>query len=189
MHRLSALVLAAALLAPAALAQDRQPADDFFDNLRALCGQAFMGEVLFAPPGDTNFTGQELVMHVRECTDDVIYVPFHVGENRSRTWVITRTDSGLRLKHDHRYEDGTEEDLTQYGGDTAEPGTANVQAFPADDFTAQMLPPAAGNVWTIEIHPGEAYVYDLHRDGEQRFRASFDLTQPIEPPPAPWGWE
>ena len=33
-------------------------------------------------------------MHVRSCTPTEIRVPFHVGEDRSRTWVITRTDGG-----------------------------------------------------------------------------------------------
>jgi hypothetical protein len=182
------LALAFLLAAPAALAEE--PADEFFANLAALCGQAFEGEVLVAPEGDTTFTGKQLVMHVRECTDEVLYIPFHVGENRSRTWIITRTEDGLRLKHDHRYEDGSEEDLTQYGGDTAEAGTAFKQEFPADEFTAQLLPPAATNVWTVEIIPGETFVYALRREGtDRRFRIAFDLTQPVEPPPAPWGWE
>ena len=48
-------------------------------------------------------------MHVRECSEDAIRIPFHVGEDRSRTWVVTRTANGLRLKHDHRHEDGSEE--------------------------------------------------------------------------------
>lgn len=186
----SALLLFALLLIPAAIAQETEPADAFLDNLRALCGQAFVGEVEFVnPENEAYFAGHELVMHVRECEEDVIRVPFHVGENRSRTWIFTRTEDGLRLKHDHRYEDGSEEELTQYGGDTVDPGTPYVQAFPADAHTAHILPPAAGNVWTVEVRPGEAYVYDLHRDGQQRFRATFDLTRPVDPPPAPWGWE
>jgi hypothetical protein len=172
------------------LAAAQTPADDFLGSLRALCGQAFEGEVLVAPEGDTTFSEQRLVMHVRECDEDEVKIPFHVGENRSRTWIITRTDEGLRLKHDHRHEDGSEEDLTQYGGDTAEPGTAYKQEFPADEHTAQMLPPAATNVWTIEVHPGETYVYALRREGtDRRFRVAFDLTRAVEPPPAPWGWE
>jgi len=176
------------LFAPHAIAQS--PAHTLFDNLQELCGQAFDGEVLVAPEGDTTFADKQLVMHVRECDGDVIRVPFHVGENRSRTWVITRTDDGLRLKHDHRHEDGSEEDLTQYGGDTATPGTEHRQEFPADDYTAQMLPPAATNVWTIELVPDETFVYALRREGtDRRFRIAFDLTRPVDVPPAPWGFE
>ena len=69
-------------------------------------------------PADASFTGQRLVMDVRQCTDDEIRIPFHVGKDRSRTWVISRTATGLRLKHDHRHEDGTSDALTMYGGDS-----------------------------------------------------------------------
>lgn len=170
---------------------EQDPADLFFDNIAALCGQAFAGEIAESTAAtDTTFAGHELVMHVRECEDNVLYVPFHVGENRSRTWIITRTEDGLQLKHDHRHEDGTDEELTMYGGDTADPGTANVQEFIVDQETIDMLPATATNVWTVEIHPGESFHYALRREGtDRRFRVVFDITQPIDPPPAPWGWE
>jgi len=126
-------------------------------------------------------------MNVRACGDE-IRVPFHVGENRSRTWVFSRTADGLRLKHDHRHEDGSEDAVTQYGGDTAEAGSSTLQEFRADAFTAELLPAAATNVWSVEIHPGQTFVYALRREGtERRFRAEFDLTAPVSAPPPPWG--
>jgi hypothetical protein len=43
-------------------------------------------------------------------------------------------------------------------------------------------------VWTVEVHPGEAFVYALRREGtDRRFRMRFDLTRPVAAPPAPWG--
>src|SRR5690606_36214968 len=130
------------------------------------------------------------VMHVRECAENEIRIPFHVGEDRSRTWVLTRTETGLRLKHDHRLEDGSEDEITQYGGDTASEGDAEWQEFPADAFTASLIPAAATNVWMIEIIPGERFAYALRREGtDRRFRVEFDLTTPVEAPPAPWGTE
>jgi hypothetical protein len=166
------------------------PQDQFFANLAELCGNAYRGELVDASETGGDFEGQELVMHVRQCTDDEIHIPFHVGDNRSRTWIISRIDDGLRLKHDHRYEDGTEEELTQYGGDTTESGTAHQQEFHADRETADMLPAAATNVWTVEVHPGDTYAYALRREGtERRVRVEFDLSETVEAPPAPWGHE
>lgn len=186
--RIPLLALTVWLAAPGAVAQE--PADAFFAHVAALCGQAFEGEVLVAPEGDTTFAGERLVMHVRKCTEDVLYIAFHVGNSRSRTWILTRTVEGLRLKHDHRREDGSADKLTDYGGDTASPGTPYRQEFPADAFTARLLPPAATNVWTLEIIPNETFTYALRREGtDRRFRITFDLTRPIDPPPAPWGWE
>lgn len=173
----------AAVAAEAAAAQDA-----FWASLTSICGQAFAGRVTESEPPDAAFDEAVLVMHVRECDDAEIRVPFHVGEDRSRTWVFTRTAEGLRLKHDHRHEDGTEDEVTWYGGDTAEPGTAEQQAFVADSHTAQLLPESATNVWTVEIVPGERFVYALRRVGtERRFRAEFDLSAPVAEPPAPWG--
>jgi hypothetical protein len=168
---------------PAQLSQDH-----FWASLQAICGQAFEGQLAEAPAGDATFAHQRLVMHVRECRNGEILIPFHVGENRSRTWVLTRTSTGLRLKHDHRHADGTPEELTQYGGDTAGRGTAWRQEFPADAFTAEVLPVAATNVWTVEVLPGQLFIYALRREGtDRRFRIEFDLTRPVALPPAPWG--
>jgi hypothetical protein len=164
--------------------------DRLWSDLTALCGRAYPGHVLEAPPGDTTFAGRTLVMHVRACGDSAIRIPFHVGENRSRTWVVTRTAGGLRLKHDHRHEDGTEDAVTQYGGDLRQPHAPGVYEFPADSFTVRLLPAARTNVWTLALAPDTQFVYALRREGtDRRFRIAFDLRRPIEPPPPPWGAE
>jgi len=127
-------------------------------------------------------------MHVRSCAPTEIRIPFHLGPNRSRTWVITRTETGLRLKHDHRHEDGSEDPVTQYGGDTRTTGTNTKQEFYADAHTATLIPAARTNVWTVEIMSGDRFAYALRREGtDRRFRVEFDLTKPVEAPPPPWG--
>jgi hypothetical protein len=37
------------------------------------------------PPTHDDFGGRVLVMHVRECGERELKIPFDVGENRSRT--------------------------------------------------------------------------------------------------------
>lgn len=162
--------------------------DDFWRSLQQLCGKAYEGRVIEAPPNDTTFAGKRLVMHVRGCTPDEIRIPFHVGDDRSRTWVLTRTPTGVRLKHDHRHEDGTEDKITQYGGDSRAGGSATKLEFPADAHTASLIPEAKTNVWTIEVVPGRTFVYALRREGtDRRFRIEFDLSKTVTAPPAPWG--
>lgn len=162
--------------------------DAFWSGLTAICGQAYGGRVVESVPPDTAMSSQALVMHVRDCTADTIRIPFHVGENRSRTWVITRTATGLRLKHDHRHEDGTPDSITMYGGGTRDDGSADAQEFFADSVTASLIPAARTNVWTLELHPGRVFAYALRREGsDRRFRAAFDLTVAVAAPPPPWG--
>jgi hypothetical protein len=165
---------------------DVSPHDEFFAHLTALCGQAFEGRATLVS-GD-GFEDR-MVMHVRRCAEGEIQIPLHVGENRSRTWIVTRTEQGLRLKHDHRVADGSDDPVTQYGGDTREAGSATSQSFPADAFTVEMVPEGATNVWTMSIEPGVRFVYHLTRHGEPRATFTFDLTTAVEAPPAPWGYE
>ena len=162
--------------------------DAFWASLQRLCGNAYAGRLVEGSQADSAFRRSELVMHVRQCSDREIRIPFHAGENRSRTWIVTRTADGLRLKHDHRHQDGSEDAITQYGGDTRGPGTAARQEFYADAHTAALIPAAATNVWTMEVVPGERFAYALRREGtDRRFRVEFDLTRPVPAPPAPWG--
>jgi hypothetical protein len=194
---LAALCLLAACASapssPVASAADA-PADAFLAALRSHCGQAFAGRVLVDTPASANdtFAGKPLVMHVRECGTDSTRVPFHVGDDRSRTWVLTRTANGLRLKHDHRHEDGTSDKVTMYGGDTATAGTAQRQAFPVDaesivNFDANGLTASVNNTWAMEIEPGRRFLYELSRPNGRLFQVEFDLSRPVPVPPAPWG--
>ena len=162
----------------------------FWTELEKLCGKAFEGTVANAPADDTTFKDKKLVMHVRSCEKDRIRIPFFVGEDRSRTWVLTRRADRILLKHDHRHEDGTPDKTTMYGGWTTSGGTANRQMFPADQETADLIPAAATNVWWIDLTPNEFFSYNLRRMGTDRFFSiKFDLKKEIPAPPAPWGWK
>lgn len=161
-----------------------------WSELQRLCGKAFEGTLAEGTePGDSAFGAQRLVMHVRQCSPGEIRIPFHAGENRSRTWILTKTETGFRLKHDHRHEDGSEDEVTQYGGDTRAAGGLSLE-FHADEYTAKLLPASATNIWTMAIVPGQTFTYALRREAmNRRFRVEFDLTKPVEPPPVPWGYE
>ncbi|WP_411281692.1 hypothetical protein [Gemmatimonas sp.] len=185
----SAVLVAATLFVSVTAAHRRDvvdPGSDFLAALRTHCGKAFAGRMIDPQPADSAMGGRLLVMHVRGC-GDTLRVPFHVGGNRSRTWVFTKTATGARLKHDHRHEDGSEDRVTQYGGDALAGGTAQSMAFAADSFTAALLPASRTNVWTVQVTPTQ-FVYQLTRTGsDRRFRVEFDLTKPVSVPPAPWG--
>lgn len=167
--------------------------DAFFQRLSALCGKSFAGKLAVFNETDIESFSGPAVMHVRECSKEQIKIPFHVGENRSRTWLITRVGDGLRLKHDHRHEDGSSDALTMYGGDTAAgvSGSQMRQEFPADAeskamFEAGGLAVSVDNVWAVEVDPGRQFAYELKRPN-RHFRVEFDLTRDVPAPPPPWG--
>lgn len=162
----------------------------FWNELKKICGNAYSGTITAGGENDTVFGGKDLIMHVRSCEDKRIRIPFFVGDDSSRTWVLTLQANGILLKHDHRHLDGTPDELTMYGGKTSNSGASFRQFFPADQETADMLPAGIGNIWWIDLVPGEYFSYNLRRVNTPRvFSVQFNLKELIVVPGKPWGWE
>ncbi len=191
------LVVALACAGCASTPLPAAPADVFLAAIATHCGKAYAGRIVANEPATgaaDAFEGKTLVMHVRGCNAPTqrIEIPFHVGDDHSRTWVLTRQDAGLRLKHDHRHRDGTPDPVTLYGGDAGEGGSAGRQSFPVDAesialFRNEGLVASVENTWAMDIQP-TMFAYELTRPGGRRFRVEFDLTSPVPAPPTPWGW-
>ena len=166
----------------------------FFAAIGEHCGKAYKGQVIKDHPASepNAFAGVDLVMHVSECGEQEISIPFMVGDDRSRTWVLSRTDGGLRLKHDHRHEDGSSDDVTMYGGDSDDQGSAVRLQFPVDaesiaTFERTGLSASVNNTWAMEIEVDKRFLYELSRPSGRLFQVEFDLSQPVPAPPPPWG--
>jgi hypothetical protein len=163
--------------------------DQFWKKLKEHCGKTFEGTVTSGATANDGFSGKRLVMHVLSCSESQLLIPFNVGENRSRTWILTKVKDRIELKHDHRHEDGTSDAVTMYGGTTTNSGLPGIAVFPADQLTATTIPAAATNVWWITIN-NTTFTYNLRRIGSDRlFTVTFDITKPIEKPLPSWGWE
>lgn len=190
------VLLGLAVISNAALAQEAPlvsiPTHDaFFNAIKAHCGKAFQGKVSKDNVGNT-FGNAKLVMHVRKCTDTEIQIPFHVGDDASRTWILTKTGAGLMLKHDHRNEDGSFHSSTMYGGHTVDEGFPQVQSFPTDVYSKALfiesgIAASTDNVWQMMIYPSR-FSYRLIRPARE-VQVDFDLENPIATPSAPWGYE
>ena len=190
------VLLGLAVISNAALAREAPlvsiPTHDaFFNAIKTHCGKAFQGKVSKDNVGNT-FGDAKLVMHIRKCTDSEIQIPFHVGEDASRTWILTKTGAGLMLKHDHRNEDGSFHSSTMYGGHTVDEGFPQVQSFPADVYSKALfiesgIAASTDNVWQMMIYPSR-FSYRLIRPARE-VQVDFDLKNPIATPSAPWGYE
>jgi len=186
------LILCGGLIAGCTATEPPSPEARYFERLSALCnGQAYAGKLVSTDAVDADFQTADMRMGPATCDGNTILIPFAVGEDRSRTWVMTRTLDGVRLKHDHRHRDGTEDAVTQYGGDSNDNGSVGAQDFPTDAetkdlFAREGLDVSIQNIWRVEITPGEQFTYQMSRP-ERLFRVEFDLTQPVEAPPPTWG--
>lgn len=144
----------------------------FFDMVKSMCGARFEGKSVFPDdPGDA-FRDQLLVAVIETCDADEIRIPFIVGSDTSRTWLLARTVNGLQFKHDHRHADGTPDEVTLYGGIAIEAGSPLSQSFPADSYTADLIPEASTNEWFLSFSDdGQQLTYYLERHGKARFKA------------------
>lgn len=170
------------------LAQEVPGSVQFWNTLQNHCGKAYEGKIIAGAKEGDGFTGERLLMHVRACNENQIRIPFFVGDDKSRTWVLSMGEDNLiLLKHDHRLKDGSEDAVTQYGGLNPNTGLADIQFFPADQFTANLLNYASNNVWWITLDD-TSFTYNLRRIGTDRlFSVKFDLTKEVDTPSAPWG--
>ena len=177
------------ILQPQSIYGDTLGFDQFWQKLKEHCGKAFEGTVTSGATANDGFSGKRLVMHVLSCSEDQLLIPFNVGENRSRTWILTKVKDRIELKHDHRHEDGKNDTVTMYGGTTTNSGLPGIAVFPADQITVKTIPAAATNVWWITIN-NTTFTYNLRRIGSDRlFTVTFDITKPVDKPLPSWGWE
>ena len=81
--------------------------------------------------------------------DSEVKVPFFVEEDKSHPWIFSLSNNLVELKHDHRKPDRYPDKITFYGGTATNEGSAEMQLFPADAATEQLIDYAAFNVWWV----------------------------------------
>ena len=150
----------------------------FFDNIKAKCGQAFGGRTVLAPEGDEVFEPARLYFIVEECTDDELRIPFVVGDDASRTWILRLGDDGLSFIHEHLRDDGSEYEGSGFGGHATTDGSATFQSF-EDYWATADTPEAEYRVWRLRMdRERDLFVYYLDRGGEPAYRLVFYLGPP-----------
>lgn len=189
MKRITSIILLVTWINSLLYAQEPTGAGKFWESMEKHCGKSYEGTIIAGGREGDGFTGQKLVMQVLECKTGTIKIPFYVGDNKSRTWILTRQDDYIKLKHDHRHKDGSPDSITFYGGTASNSGTEAMQVFPADEETCKLIPYACGNVWWMTINE-KVFTYNLRRIGSERvFTVSFNLEKPVLYKEKPWGWE
>lgn len=172
---------------------DLQTTRAFLANYTPFCGNVYAGKSTYTNLGENSpLNDADLVVTFESCNETEVIMPFFVEDDRSRTWILSYTDEGLRLAHDHRYEDGTQHGANFYGGVAMENNgafehypadmnpSAQVLFFPSDARTLADRATRVINVWSKEFDlENELYYYRLYLSGELRFEATFDLSQPI----------
>ena len=175
------------------------------DIMQPICGKAYNGKIVSQNAADDGWRQEIITMHVRDCSGGEVKIALHVGDDRSRTWILRRENESIALRHDHRHEDGTPDSLTYYGGlspiaqhqrisSQDKTATDSIRlVFPADQstktlFDKENIPVSKDNIWAIDYNPSaDLFAYEMTRPNRD-FRLEFDLTKETKTPPTPWGW-
>ncbi|MCP1726521.1 hypothetical protein J2T60_000486 [Natronospira proteinivora] len=172
-----------------AIAPVQAPGQAFWSAIQPHCGQAYEGQLVSGREGDDGFRDQTVIVHIKHCEDSRLLIPLHVGDDHSRTWVLERHAWGVSLKHEHRDPDGSPQTVSRYGGLARPPADGYTLRFPVDDETLAMLPNSVGGFWTLSTEDDTLH-YQVEREGREGvFHLTFDLSESVEPPEAPWGWD
>ena len=166
--RLSVLSAACLIFVCAATATAADTRDQFMATLQSMCGARFEGALAYAIDPKNDYVGKKMSTEII-CTGADVRLPVLVGEDRSRTWIFTRTRTGLDLRHEHRHPDGTPDAVTMYGGLANDAGSALSQSFLADTITFGLFPGSETNVWTTSFSAdGSVLTYHLDRHAKPR---------------------
>lgn len=186
MKYLTLFALSAAFLASSCSKQD-VTSTEFWKRLQYHCGKAYAGTVVSDDPQDADWRSETIIVHVKSCSDTEIRMPLHVGDDSSRTWVLTRDSGVITLRHDHRHKDGSEDAVSQYGGAASANSSGSRQNFPADPqtkaiFDSNDISVSNDNIWALEVWPShDTIAYEMARPN-RFFRVEFDTNTAVESP-------
>ena len=175
------VVSASAMLAFAACGSPTPsfPQGAFWDALEPACGTVLPGEMLSNASSDRDWRRRGVSLDVTECSSEGMRMVVQVGNDRSRTWILTQAADGIDFRIERA--EGTGPGVSGYGGVSSEGADAMRQVFPADEVTKEMfsergLALALENVWSLTIDPEAGdLVYEVERiSGGRKIR--FDLS-------------
>jgi hypothetical protein len=158
--------------------------DRVLADISGLCGQTFTGKVTSDDPQDEDWRKEILVLGPISCPNSSqVIMPLAVGENKSRTWFLTKVGERIEFRHQHLLDNGEIDPVSDYGGFSesfvVEPNGWRIE-FPADAktieiFNATGLQVSTTNIWSFDYVTGMSLNYELNREG-RHFRAEFDIS-------------
>ncbi len=182
----SKLIAAFAMLALAACGGPSGPGDvggvpdgAFWKTLQPACGKLLPGDMLSRRSADRDWRRAGVSLDVVECSREGVRMVLAVGDDRSRSWILTPQDGGILFRIDRA--EGTGPGVTGYGGLSTEGADAMRQIFPTDDvtkeiFTERNLVLALDNVWSLTLDPESGHLtYEVERTSGGR-KMRFDLN-------------
>lgn len=169
------------------------PKGAFWEQLSALCGNAYEGRMTTTYSADRDWSRERLILDVAECSSEGVVINFNRSDDRTRIWTISPQPDGAIGYHIRRTEGAGPDGIGTYGGISTEGADAMAQVFPIDSESKAMFEElriilSTQNVWTLTIDPeAQTLSYHVQRLDSER-GMEFDISSPVGVE-APEGWE
>jgi hypothetical protein len=148
----------------------------FYKQLRLLCGKRINGMVLYPAGAEAPFRGLEIRLEIAQCSDREIRMPIYIDNKVYRTLIVGQDQTGYTLRHENKRPNGTQADISMYGGHTTDAGTGYLLIFPADGYTKQLMGPELNYVWSLAFNSERTTLsYMAESNGKLNLQLDFNL--------------
>lgn len=149
----------------------------FFDNLQGLCKKKFAGYIVYPAGKEAPFQGKKIWIEVASCSAKEIRIPINIGEKIYRTLILGRNESGVYLQHENKRPDGSQAEISLYGGKALSHQSPFLLVFPADSYSKQLLGSERNSSWSLSISSDKSTLsYIAESDGRLDIQIDFNLS-------------
>jgi hypothetical protein len=152
----------------------------FYQQLKMHCGQKLTGVVLYPSGKEAPFQGMPIWLELVACSDKEIRMPIYINQKIYRTLVLSQDKTHYTLRHENKRPDGTQAEISMYGGQTTGKTDNYLLLFPADGYSRQLLGAELNYAWSLGFNSDKSTLsYMIENDGKLTLQIDFDFNQPV----------
>jgi hypothetical protein len=153
----------------------------FYQQLKQHCGQKLNGEVLYPTGKEAPFRGMPIWLELEKCSDKEIRMPININQKIYRTLILSQDKTNFTLRHENKRADGTQAEISMYGGQTADIKDTYLLLFPADGYSRQLLGAELNYAWSLAFNSDKSILsYMIENNGKLTLQIDFSLTKPLD---------
>jgi len=116
-------------------------------------------------------------LEVAQCNQKEIRMPIYINEKIYRTLILSQDQSNYILRHENKRSDGTQAEISMYGGQTDGKKDAFLLLFPADGYSRQLLGAELNYAWSLAFTSDKSTLsYMIENNGKLTLQIDFDLS-------------
>ena len=155
----------------------KSPELSFYNNLQALCKNKYAGSIVYPAGKEAPFQGKKIWIELASCSAKELRIPINIGDKVYRTLILGRNENSVFLQHENKRPDGSQAEISLYGGRAVTLTSPSLLVFPADSYSKQILGAERNCIWTLSISSDKSTLsYIAESDGRLDLQIDFNLT-------------